>query len=362
MTSRLVTPDGFDVVWTLHDVTERTHPPLLVVDAIDAYLDTIGFSPGALSWRRIGDGQSNVTFELLRGDDRVVLRRPPRPPLPPSAHDVLREARIQRTLESRGMPVPHIRAVCDDAAVIGVPFYLMDFVDGDVLTDTLPPQYGAPDRRAATAFAAIDTLAELHAVPLEGDVAALGRPHGYLHRQVERFRALWSLNSRRDIPRVDDLAERLLATLPVTYRSSVVHGDYRFGNLMFAHPGRIAVVLDWEMATLGDPLADLGYFTATYSEPGRPPTVMDLTPVTAGSGFPSSGELVDRYAARTGLSTERLAWYEALALWKAAIFCEAMYTRWLDGQRPDDEFAPRLHSGVPDLLGVAEMKLSRDRC
>jgi aminoglycoside phosphotransferase (APT) family kinase protein len=359
MTLLVAAPDGVEVVQTTAEAAASARPPLLVVDAVNAYLDSIGFDEGELRWRRIGDGQSNITYELRRGADRVAMRRGPRPPLPPSAHDMLREARIQKTLAERGVPVPEVRAVCDDPSIIGVPFYLMDFVDGDVITDALPDAYWAPDARFATARAAIDALAELHLVPVEGEVAAIGRPDGYLHRQVDRFRRLWTVNSRRSLPQVDAIGERLAATLPESARASVVHGDYRLGNIMFRGPGDVAAILDWEMATLGDPLADLGYFVAMYSQPGRAATVMDLTPVTAEPGFPSGNELVARYAELTGADVSQLAWYQALALWKAAVFCEAIYTRWLDGERPDDTFGPRLESGIPQLLEAAEAQLGR---
>lgn len=358
MTALRSHPDGIEVVQTMADAEDAARAPLLVIENIDAYLDAIGFAQGGLSWRRIGDGQSNITYELRRGDDRVAMRRGPRPPFPPSAHDMLREARVQRTLDDRGVPVPEIRAVCDDASVIGVPFYLMSFVDGDVITTALPADYSAPGAGAATAYAAVDALASLHTVPVEDEVAALGRPDGYLRRQVERFGRLWAVNSRRSIPQVDEIGRQLAATLPEPQRASVVHGDYRLGNIMFHGPGEVGAILDWEMSTVGDPLADLGYFVATYSEPGRVPTVMDLTPVTAGPGFPSADELIARYATRTGADVSQLAWYRSLALWKSAVFCEAIYSRWLDGERPGDEFAPLLEHGVPELLRAAEFSLA----
>lgn len=358
MTTLTSRPDGSEVVQTMTEAADCARAPLLVIDKIDDYLDTIGFAQGELRWRRIGDGQSNITYELRRGNDRVALRRGPRPPLPPSAHDMLREARIQETLADRGVPVPEIRAVCDDVSVLGVPFYLMSFVEGDVITTTIPAAYDAPGAGAATAYGAVDALASLHGVPIEDDVAALGKPDGYLRRQVERFGRLWSVNSRRSIPQVDEIGQRLAASLPGMQRTSVVHGDYRLGNIMFRKPGEVGAILDWEMSTLGDPLADLGYFVATYSEPGRAATVMDLTPVTAEPGFPSADELVARYAALTGADVSQLAWYRSLALWKSAVFCEAIYTRWLDGERPGDKFAPGLERGVPELLDAAALSLT----
>ncbi|MDN4474654.1 phosphotransferase family protein [Demequina sp. SYSU T00192] len=359
MTAHAAAPGDVDTVRTAAEAAAAARPPLLVLEPLEAYLDAQGVPPGELAWRRIGDGQANLTYELRRGGDRLVLRRGPRPPYPPSAHDMVREARFLTTVGAAGMPVPRVRAVCEDDAVLGVPFYLMDLVEGEVVTGNLPAGFTEAPARRALVEAAVDALADLHAVPLEGDVATLGRPAGYLERQVRRFAQLWPLNTRREVPLVERVGERLAATMPAQARSSIVHGDYRLGNLMYATPGRVAAILDWEMAALGDPLADLGYLVATYSEAGTPATPMDLTPVTALPGFPTRRELVERYAARTGADVSALPWYEALALWKSAIFCEAMHTRWLDGQRPGDDFAAGLGEGVPALAAAADAALAR---
>ncbi|MFF2370914.1 phosphotransferase family protein [Agromyces sp. NPDC058110] len=366
-------PDGREVVAAAAEASVLSSPPLLVLEAVERFFDEAGIGEGPIAWARVGEGQSNVTFLLRRGDAEVVLRRGPRPPLPRSAHDMLREARVQRLLGDEGFPVPGILAVCDDEQVLGVPFYVMEFLRGDVITDGLPRRFDAPASRLALAEAAVDALARLHSIDVSaGPLAELGRPDGYLERQVARFRGLWGQVSRRDLPGVERVAERLAATVPVSRRASVVHGDFRLGNLMFADaagpasgtgPGgtsdperpRLAAVLDWEMATLGDPLADLGYFTATWSEPGSPGTTMELSPVTRLAGFPTRRGLAERYAAQTGADLSELRWYEALALWKSAVFSEAIYTRWRAGERPDDTgFAPGLERGVPQLLEVAE--------
>ncbi|WP_307785461.1 phosphotransferase family protein [Microbacterium hibisci] len=353
----ITAPDGTEVVATWADAADLDRPPLLVVDAVEEYLRHAGFGQGALAWERIGEGHSNVTYAIGYGGHDLVLRRGPRPPHPPSTHDMSREARVQRVLAAAGVPVPPIVAECDDPAVLGVPFYVMARIDGDVVTDAVPPALDDPTGRRGIAFAAVDALAALHAVPVDtGEVATLGRPDGYLSRQVGRFAALWEVNSRRTFPAVDELAAWLAERMPATQRASVVHGDFRIGNLMYAPgaPARVAAILDWEMATLGDPLADLGYFTATYARPGVRPTPLELTTVTRLDGFPETSELVDRYAARHPLDLSSLPWYEALAFFKAAVFCEALYTRWLDGQRPGDTFGPTLEEGVPRLLEAAQ--------
>ncbi|WP_069811933.1 phosphotransferase family protein [Streptomyces sp. TP-A0874] len=351
-------PDGTEVVADREAAERLTAPPLLIVDEVTGFLDRHGIGSGPLAWQRIGDGHSNVTYLIRRGEASVVLRRGPRPPLPKSTHDMVREARIQKAVRGHGVPVPEILAVCEDDSVLGTPFYLMAHLDGTVITDTVPAHLDTPERRRATGLAVVDTLVDLHSIDVtQGELASFGRPEGYLARQVERFAGLWEINTTRDLPTVLRLADWLGRNLPDSQSSGVVHGDYRMGNLMFAPAGgpRLMAVLDWEMATLGDPLADLGYLTATYAEPGRPVTPLELTPVTREEGYPTRAELARHYSARMDhLDLTPLPWYQTLALWKAAIFCEAIHTRWLRGERPHDRvFGPSLESGVPRLLETA---------
>ncbi|MGA5219747.1 phosphotransferase family protein [Streptomyces cinereoruber] len=350
-------PDGVEVVASRDAARHLDSPPLLVLDAVAGFLDAHGIGSGPLAWRRIGDGHSNITYLIERGGDRVVLRRGPRPPLPKSTHDMVREARVQKALRGHGVPVPEIVAVCEDDALLGVPFYLMSHLDGTVVTDAIPAHLSSREQRGATGEAVVDALVALHGIDVtEGELASLGSPDGYLRRQVERFSGLWEANASRGLPAVERIADWLGRNLPASRAASVVHGDYRMGNLMFAPeaPARVLAILDWEMATLGDPLADLGYLTATYSEAGAPTTPLELTPVTRAPGYPTRARLAERYRSRTGLDLTPLPWYQTLALWKAAIFCEAIYTRWQRGERPHDtDFGPSLEAGVPQLLTAA---------
>jgi aminoglycoside phosphotransferase (APT) family kinase protein len=355
----LAEPDGAEVVATAADAEGLERPPLLVLDAVRAFLDSRGLGAGPISWQRIGDGQSNITYLLRRGEDRMVLRRGPRPPLPRSTHDMLREARIQQLLRPTGVPLPRIYAVCDDESVLGVPFYVMEALDGTVITDEIPDALNPLEQRSATGEALVDTLVQLHAVDVQqGEIAALGRPDGYLRRQVERFGTLWDLNTTRSLPQVAEIGAWLGRNIPQSQAAAVVHGDYRLGNVMLHVdvPARVQAVLDWEMAALGDPLADVGYLTATYTDGDGELTPLDLSPITRLPGYPRASQLAERYATATGLDLSPLPWYETLALWKAAIFCEAMYTRWLRGERPGDDFAPRLEHGVPLLLERARTR------
>ena len=350
-------PDGTEVVATAADAAALASPPLLVLDAVTAFLDEHHLGTGPLAWARIGDGQSNITYRLERGHEVFVLRRGPRPPLPRSTHDMVHEARIQQILQGRGIAVPAILAVCQDESVLGVPFYVMSFLTGLVITNSIPAALNSADQRRATSNAVVDTLVQLHRVDATaGELASFGRPDGYLRRQVERFSTLWDINTTRSLPEVAQLGSWLAGNLPDSQQAAVLHGDYRPGNLMFhpCAPARVAAVLDWEMAAVGDPLADLGYLTATYADPDSPPSPLELTAVTRNPGYLTRAELITRYQEQTGLSLAALPWYQVLALWKAAVFCEAIYTRWLRGERPHDTgFASSLEAGVPQLLAQA---------
>ncbi len=347
---------GVDIVRDASAVDPGAPPPLLILDRVTEFLDTHGLGAGPVTARPIGEGHSNATFLLTRGADRFVLRRGPRPPLPPSTHDMLREARLLTALAGSGLPLPTVLAVCDDVRLLGVPFYLMDYLPGPIITGELPAWADGEVQRRRISDVLVDTLVAVHAVDYAAaGLADFGRPDGYLSRQVDRFAGLWERGRRRDLPAVERLADWLGRYVPASPGPAVVHGDYRLGNLIF-HADRPSVraVLDWEMATIGDPLADVGYLVATYAQHGEPPSPLEFSPVTRLPGFASRDDLVRRYRERSGRSVDSLDWYRTLALWKAAIFCEAIYTRWLDGETPEDTvFAPSLAQGVPLLLDLA---------
>ena len=349
-----------DIVARRTDADDAARPPLLILETVRAFLDAHELGSGALHAHRIGEGGgSNFSFLLEREDGRrYVLRRPPRPPLPPSAHDVVRESRLQLALAQLGIRVPKIRAVCEDESLLGVPFYVMDYIDGDVITTALPPPLDHdPQARRRLADDLVDTLVEIHAANVEvPTLAAFARPGNYNERQVRRFSQLWELNQTRDLPTVVKVGDWLGANVPEQLPATVVHGDYRLGNMIVTHerPERVAAVLDWEMGAIGDPRADVGYLVATYSEPGGSENPLGTSPVTATEGFPTRTELVDRYASRSGRDVEPLAWFEALALWKAAVFCEAIYGRYVRGElTADDGRASRFETGVPLLAETA---------
>jgi aminoglycoside phosphotransferase (APT) family kinase protein len=351
-----------DIVASVGEGALSERPPLVVLDRLEAFLDERGLGAGPLGVRRIGDGGgSNFSFVVERGDERFVLRRPPRPPLPPSAHDMVREARLQLALAPHGIRLPRILAICEDETVLGVPFYVMRFLDGHVVTGELPPGLEGPFARRRLGDELVDALVEIHAADVRDPaLAAFARSGSYLERQVRRFAQLWELNATRELPVVVDAGRRLAETLPKPLPETVVHGDYRLGNLMVARdrPDRVVAVLDWEMGAIGDPRADLGYLLATYAEPGGEPSPLGVSPVTALEGFPTKAELIERYTARSRRQIGSLAWFEALALWKAAVFCEAIYGRFLRGElEAEDARAAAFEHAVPRMAESAAERL-----
>jgi aminoglycoside phosphotransferase (APT) family kinase protein len=333
--------------------------PLIVPERVESFLDARDLGSGPVTVTRIGDGGgSNFTFLVERGDERLVLRRPPRPPLPPSAHDMVREAALQTAIREAGFGrLAEIVAVCADESVLGVPFYVTRFIDGHVITQDLPPGLETAESRQLLGLDLVDALVEIHAADVSSPgLSAFARPGSYLERQVRRFAQLWEINQTRAIPAVDEVGRHLNAHLPEPLASTVVHGDYRLGNMMVSRddPARIIAVLDWEMGAIGDPRADVGYLLATYSEPNGHVSALGSSPVTATAGFPSRAELVERYAAESGREIEPLAWFEALALWKAAVFCEAIYGRYIRGELgAEDTRAAMFETGVPLLAETA---------
>ncbi len=338
-----------DIVQTYAQAQANEREPLLVLEPLREFLAAHGLpSPESLTAEHVGDGHSCVTFALSTGP---VLRRPPRGPLPPSAHDVLREARLLGALEPTVVRAPRVLAVCADETVIGAPFYVMERVQGDVITNELPPALDAPAQRNRIADELVESLVELHGVDwttlgLEG----FGKPTGYLERQLRRFGGLWEHNRTREIEAVEQVGSWLAANLPESPPATIVHGDYRLGNTMFAPeaPARLVAIFDWEMATIGDPLADVGYMMLQWTEPGDRRTRFNLQSVTALPGFPARRELVARYEERSGRSMQALDWYVTLAMWKAVVFMEGNYKRAISGTT-DDPYLKSFGEGVVEL-------------
>jgi aminoglycoside phosphotransferase (APT) family kinase protein len=351
-----IAPD--DIVRSPEEAGANSRPPLLVLEPLMRFLDEHDLGEGEVDVSPIGDGHSNVTYLIERAGTEMVLRRPPRPPLPPSAHDVLREARLLSALRDTPARVPDVLAVCDDPTTIGAPFYVMERIEGDVIVTSTPPALDTPAERRRIGEELIDSLVEIHAVDWRAaGLEGFGKPTGYLERQLRRFLGLWELNKTREIAAVETVGSWLAERLPSSGAATIVHGDYRLGNTIFA-PGqqaRLAAVLDWEMATIGDPLADLGYLCMMWTEAGDPTVGLRdaLGNVTRAEGFPTRAELVARYEERSGRSMRDIRWYTTLALWKSIVFMEGNYKRAISGTT-DDPYLKQFGDGVLELARQAE--------
>ncbi len=317
---------------------------------------------GEFELERLGEGQSCLTF-MVSGDGwQVVLRRPPRGDLPPTAFDVRREYRVMRALQDHGspVPVPEVLSLCTDLGVIGANFYLMRCVAGHVVRTSLPEPLSAIPERRAMCERLVDTLVALRevdhaAVGLEG----FGKPEGYLQRQLTRMNQLWELAKFRDIPEIDEVGAWLQANVPVqAARASIVHGDYKLDNVILAPepPARIQAVVDWEMSTVGDPLADIGWMLYFWRDPGDDWFGLAVASVSDQEGFLRRRDLLQRYASATGADVEGINWFSALAGWKIAIIMEGSYRRFLAGVTDHPTFA-MLEKGVPVLAKRAALAM-----
>jgi aminoglycoside phosphotransferase (APT) family kinase protein len=334
----------------------------MVLDPLIAYLDENGIGRGDAAVEPIGDGHSNPTYLVSRTGAQVVVRRPPRPPFPPSAHDVLREARVLKGVAGSAR-VPEVLAVCDDKSVIGAPFYVMQRISGEVITTEIPAALNTPAQCRRVAEELVDALAEVHAVDWRAaGLGSLGKPQGYLERQLQRFRGLWEHNRTREIAAVERVARWLAEHLPDSGPATIVHGDYRLGNTIYAPdpPARLLAIFDWEMSTLGDPLADVGYLCALWSEPGDPEDLLldHVGNATRAEGFLTRAELVERYEATAARPVSNLNWYMTFAVWKAIVFMEGNYRRALAGAT-DDPYLKGFGDGVLRLAQRAEMLAGR---
>jgi aminoglycoside phosphotransferase (APT) family kinase protein len=312
---------------------------------------------GPFEVTRLGEGQSCLTF-LVTGDGwKVVLRRPPRGDLPPTAFDVTREYRVMRALFDHDEPVPVPRPIvlCTDKEVIGAPFYLMETVDGVVVRTEIPEALSSLDDRRGMSEQLVDALVALRRVDWRAaGLEGFGKPEGYLERQLQRMKQLWELARFRDQPDIESVGAWLEANVPPQSGQTIVHGDYKLDNVMFApsSPARLVAVVDWEMSTLGDPLADLGWMLYFWREPGEATFGLAVSKVQDQEGFLRRTDLLERYASQHDVPVEHVKWYSALAGWKIAIIMEGSYKRFLGGISDHPAFAA-LEVGVPFLAARA---------
>jgi aminoglycoside phosphotransferase (APT) family kinase protein len=317
---------------------------------------------GPLVVEQFRGGHANLTYLLRLGSTELVLRRPPLGPVAPKAHDMAREFRALRALAPLYAPAPRPLLLCEDPSVIGAVFFLMERRRGIVIRHEWPAELG-DDRalRRRIGEAVVDALADLHRVDVaRPEIAALGKPAGFVRRQVEGWYERWQRARTRDLPVMDELCAWLAERMPESQVVSVVHNDWKLDNTMLSaeDPGRVAAVFDWDMTTLGDPLIDLGTFLSYWSEAGDAVPRGTGTNVSAMPGFPTRAELAARYRERTGTDVSLLAWYETFGLFKTAVVLEQIYVRFVRGQTQDERFK-LLGEYVPLLASAAQRSASQ---
>lgn len=306
-----------------------------------------------LAFSLISGGRSNLTYLVRGGGHEWVLRRPPLGHVLPTAHDMTREYTVLAALASTAVPAPRPVALCDDPAVNDMPFYVMNYCPGVVLATEIPAGYAeTPNDRRRISAALVETLVQLHAVDYRGvGLESFGRPDGYIERQVRRWSQQWERSKTAELPEIDELIRRLNRSLPHSPAPAIVHGDYRLGNMALDphDPGRVAAIFDWEMATLGDPLSDLGYTLIYWYEAGDPEQdggVGTLARFTAKPGFFTRAEIIASYAQRSGRNVDAIDFYQVLALYKLAIISEGIYARYLQGKTYGEGFEGMVRSSA----------------
>lgn len=325
----------------------------------DEQLDTTRLAPylrerlpgaeGAPTVRQFGGGKANLTYLLRFGAQEYVLRRPPLGPIPPGAHDMRREHRVLSRLWRHYPLAPQSLLLCEDESIVGAVFIVEERRHGFVIRDDIPAEFAdrpALNRRIGEAL--VDALADLHRVdPQAAGLGDLGRPDGYIERQLDGWTRRW--HGAQGGPEAEESQRRfapvlawLAAHLPRSGAASLLHNDYRLDNCLLDanDPGRLTAVMDWDMCTQGDPLADLGYVLNYWVEPGDDPAWRAVAAMpTWRAGFPSRAEATRRYAERTGFDVAAVGWHQVFAAFKLAVIIQQIYIRWVRGQTQDARFA-----------------------
>jgi aminoglycoside phosphotransferase (APT) family kinase protein len=340
--------------------TEAT--PAEIPDGIDSeqienwFAANVDSAEPPLRFQKISGGHSNLTYEV--GDSagkRWAMRRPPLGKTLGSAHDMSREQKVVSALASTDVPVAPIAGFCDDESVNGAPFYVMDFVEGPILrSEAEAEQHFDEAERRAIGERVADTLVDIHAVDVDAvGLGDLGKREDYVARQLHRWQGQWEKSKTRELPVVDEVHDRLVARIPEQGPATIVHGDYRLDNMILADSGEVAAVVDWELCTLGDPLADVGMLFVYWAQPGDQLTAL-MQPPTLAAGFPNRDELMQRYAERSRRDLAELDFYVALARWKLAIILEGVYSRYAaGGYGKTDEGFEQFAKSVEDLADAA---------
>ncbi len=318
---------------------EANHVQGIDVAKVSRWLaDHVAGARAPFSFQLIAGGRSNLTF-LVTDDNgiRYVLRRPPLGHVLATAHDMAREHRIISAVGQTNVPVPTTLGLCTDESVNGAPFYVMNFVDGVVLDNAEKAELLDKSLRRSASFNLIDVLCELHDVDIDAvGLGNLAKREGYIERQIKRWSTQWENSKTRELPEIDEVVRLLSTKVPRQQDVSIAHGDFRFGNVLTdVTNGRIAAVLDWELCTLGDPLADLGYIGVYWSD--GPASALRANDPTPAGGFTTYDELVERYATKTGRDVSGVDYYVAFSCWRLAVISEGVYARYLHGAMGNQE-------------------------
>jgi aminoglycoside phosphotransferase (APT) family kinase protein len=310
---------------------------------------------GEMKVEQFPGGSANLTYLVRFNDKEYVVRRPPLGPVAPGAHDMVREHKVLSRLYRLFPRAPRCYLLCNDESVLGARFIVLERRVGLVIRDAFPDAWQRlPDVASRTSHALVDAMADLHNVdPARCGLEDLGRPDGFVGRQVAGWQKRWELARDADEPGMDELHRLLRANLPSPQRSSILHNDLKLDNCQFEpdDPDRVKSIFDWDMATLGDPLVDLGTLLGYWPEP-TDPAPRAVRPEGASDPFPSRREICDRYAASTGLDLTHIHWYEAFALWKTSVVVQQIYIRYKRGQTRDERFAT-IADRIPILVEQA---------
>ena len=344
---------------------ERLDWPRLEAWLRPAVAEILAGVEGPLEVLQFPNGSANLTYLLRVGDRELVLRRPPMGEIAPGAHDMRREFKVLSRLWRHFDRAPRAYLFCDDHAVLGADFFVMERRRGEVVRTEMPESMRAhPDVGRRVAWALVDAMAELHALdPAACGLADLGKPEGFVERQVAGWAKRWQLAKFEDSPAaMDELHERLVRDMPALSRVSIVHNDLKLDNCQFdpADPDRVASIFDWDMATLGDPLIDVGTLLNYWPDPTDPPDASRAShPGLTDMRLPTRAEMIGRYASRTGVDVAAVRWWETFALWKTVVVVQQLHRRWVRGESTDPRMA-HVADRVPALIAAARHAL--DNC
>ena len=327
----------------MNDTIDMRPGEVLATEKLEPYLRArLPETTGPMAVRQFGNGHANLTYAIAFGETEYVLRRPPLGPLPKGGHDMAREYRVLSQLWRAFPLAPRAYVLCTEPEILGADFVVMERKVGIVIRRELPSQIAtdpAACRRLGEAF--IDTLAEFHRIDYEGaGIADLGRPNGYLERQLDGWVARWEAARTPQFPDATAAIAGLRATRPESGPPALVHNDFKLENAIVdaADPTRMVAILDWDMCTVGDPLADLGNVLSLWTDPGQTTSMGSSTMPTGAPGFPSRAELIARYAEATGRDCSRAAWYHAFNIFRYAAISQQIYARYVRGQTTDERF------------------------